>query len=82
MLKAIFLKFFYEVLRVFSEPESRELPYNELYRYSHHQKIRFLINSFFMPKWSKKNFFVKYGLLEHISMHERAEKSKILHFIH
>ena len=34
-----------------------------------------------MPIQAKNIFFVKYGLLEHISMHERREKVKILIFL-
>ena len=30
----------------------------------------------------KTFFFIKYGLLEHISMHEQCEKVKILNFTH
>ena len=53
---------------------------DKCYRNSHLKKTQFVTNSFFIPIWAKNILFVKYGLLEHISMRERGEKIKILNF--
>ena len=55
---------------------------HEFDRNSHLKKTQLVTNSFFMPIWAKNNLFVKYGVLEYISMRERGKKIKILNFTH